>query len=79
METNIRVLVICVWCSILRVEFSIQLCWLPEPMLFGDWRDAAYSIVLISYPNNQNYVERCGCVVEKLGHYGFHTWKYNSI
>lgn len=43
-------------------------------MAFCDNRVATNSVVLISNPNYENYVEGCGRVVEKFGHDGFHSW-----
>ena len=43
-------------------------------MSLADVGVTADSVVLVSHPHNQDDVECCGCVVEKLGHYCLHAW-----
>ena len=45
---------------------------IPEPMAFACVGVAADCIILVSQPNNENDVESCGCVIEKLRHDSFH-------
>jgi hypothetical protein len=45
---------------------------LPEPISLGDGRVAADGIILICYPDYQDYVEGSRGVIEELGHYCFH-------
>lgn len=45
-------------------------------MSLADVGMAADSVILVSYPHYQDDVESCCCVIEELGHYGFHSWQY---
>jgi hypothetical protein len=46
---------------------------LPEPMTLGDGGVTAYRVILISDPNDQNYVEGSSRVIEKFRHDSFHS------
>ena len=43
-------------------------------MSFADVGVTADGVVLVGNPHGEDDVERCGCVVEELGHDGFHSY-----
>ncbi len=47
--------------------------FLPEPVSLADVGVTTHGVVLIRDPHDQDDVERCGRVVEKLRHYRLHS------
>ena len=50
-----------------------------QPVALADAGVAADGVVLVSHPHRQNDVERCGGVVEKLRHNGFHPCNKDTL
>lgn len=48
--------------------FSVKICNfdLPQPMSFGDSCVTTYSVILISNPNNNDYIKRCGRIIKEF-------------
>lgn len=52
----------------------MKTCAVPEPVALACVGVAADSVVLIRQPHDEDDIECCSCVIEKLRHDGFHSW-----